>query len=102
MNVKKLVGRIVKLTIVEVLYGLLISFINIVKSMIEIAVSQTASNAEIARLKGEMPLVVTETISKYNNSLHLIANGFIFILVVLMIYECYKFYENVKKDSAES
>lgn len=94
----KPVNIIVKNTIkqiaVQTVYLIILSVLNIIKDVLNTVVTQYACGSEIERLKGETPVVLTELLMRYNNSLHLIANGLMLIVFVYMIYSAYKYVVN--------
>lgn len=101
--VKKIVKNVIKLVFVEMGWGLLLGLLSTFKKILETVVGQGAATAEIQRLNGEVPLVVTEALMNYNNNLHLISNGLIFVIIILMVYSAYKAVMKIlKEDSSES
>lgn len=94
MEAKKIIKNTIKLVLGETAYGLLISLICVVKNVIQTLAAQGAATSEIQRLKGEMPMAVSEILMRYNNSLHLISNCLIFIIVILMAYAVYNYIVN--------
>lgn len=92
--VKKITKNSIKLVISETLYGLILSIITIGKNVLNTIIQQYGDTAEIQRLKGEGSLAWVEVLMNHNNSLHLIANGLILIVVILMVYSAYKYIQN--------
>mgnify|MGYP006385723773 CR=1 FL=1 len=94
LDAKKITFNSIKLVIIEIAYGLILTLINVSRQVLDTIMSQSGATAEIQRLKGEMPLAVVEILQNHTNSLSLVANGFMLIIVILMVYSVYKYIKN--------
>ena len=81
LDAKKITFNSIKLVITEIAYGLILTLINVSRQVLDTVMSQSGATAEIQRLKGEMPLAVVEILQNHTNSLSLVANGFMLIIV---------------------
>ena len=91
MEIKQIVKNTIKFVFVEVCYGLILSVVALGQKIINTIVTQGATTSEVQRLKGETPLVVTEVLKNYNNSINLVTVGLCVVIVILMIYSAYKY-----------
>ena len=94
LDAKKITFNSIKLVITEIAYSLILTLINVSRQVLDTVMSQSGATAEIQRLKGEMPLAVVEILQNHTNSLSLVANGFMLIIVILMVYSVYKYIKN--------
>lgn len=86
--------RFIKFVVIETLYGIAIAILDIIHNIVNIMASQVATEAEMLRLKGEMPLAFTDTLSRYNNSFNVIYWMLLIILVAIMFNKAYEFFKN--------
>lgn len=91
MEIKQIVKNTIKFVFVEVCYGLILSVVALGQKIINTIVTRGATTSEVQRLKGEIPLVVTEVLKNYNNSINLVTVGLCVVIVILMIYSAYKY-----------
>lgn len=94
LDAKKITFNSIKLVIIEVAYGLILTLISIGKQVLNTIITQYGVTSEIQRLKGETPLAVVEVLQNHTNSLHLAANGLMLIVIILMAYSTYKYVKN--------
>lgn len=94
LDTKKITLNSIKLIIIEIAYGLVLTFINVGKQVLDTIITQAGATSEIQRLKGETPLAVVEVLQNHTNSLHLAANGLTLIIIILMTYSAYKYVKN--------
>ena len=101
MEAKKIVKNSIKLVISETFYGLILALINLGKNVIRILIENEGANSEIQRLKGEGSIAWVETLMNYNNSLRLLGNGLMLIVIILMGYSAYKYITNTFFENKE-
>ncbi len=92
--VNVIVKNTIKQIVIQTVYLIIVSVLNIIKDVLNTVVTQYASGSEIERLRGETSIIFTELLMRYNNSLHLITNGLMLIVFVYMIYSAYKYVVN--------
>lgn len=94
LDAKKITFNSIKLVIIEIAYGLILTLINVGEQILNTIITQDGATSEIQRLKGETPLVVVEILQNHTNSPHLVANGLMLIVIILMVYSVYKYIKN--------